>query len=110
MVGKTFSSLVARALRSKGFSALSIWVMVLPFRKTRCVVWFFSSFASARTRLRLSGLMPMSVPVNVFCVVVVTLMVLSTSAAISVWNFLSAMDIFVFLCCCLRDCFSTIYL
>ena len=95
MVGKTFSSRVARALRSKGFSALSIWVTVLPFRKTRCAVWAFSSFASAMTRLRLSGFTPISVPVNVFPIVVVTLMVLSTNAATSVWNFLSATDNFV---------------
>ena len=84
MVGKTFSSLVARALRSNGFSALRIWATMLPFRKTRCVVCAFSSFASAMQRLRLSGFMPVSVPVNVFPVVVETLTVLSTNAATSV--------------------------
>ena len=84
MVGKTFSSRVASALRSKGFSALMSWAMVLPFRKTRCAVMPFSSFASAMQRLRLSGLMPINVPVNVFPKVVETLTVLSTNAATSV--------------------------
>ena len=96
MVGKTFSSRPARALRSKGFSALSICATVLPFRKTRCAVCAFSSFASAMQRLRLSGFMPINVPVNVFPIVVETLTVLSTNAATSVWNFLSATDIFSF--------------
>ena len=95
MVGKTFSSRPARALRSKGFSALSICATVLPFRKTRCAVCAFSSFASAMQRLRLSGFMPINVPVNVFPIVVETLTVLSTNAATSVWNFLSATDNFV---------------
>src|SRR3990170_5714169 len=45
-------------------------------------------------RLRLSGLMPMSVPVNFFPVVVKTLTVLSTNAATSVRNFLCATDNF----------------
>ena len=97
MVGKTFSSRPARALRSKGFSTLSIWATVLPFKKTRCAVCAFSSFASAMQRLRLSGFMPINVPVKVFPIVVETLTVLSTNAATSVWNFLSATDNFVFL-------------
>jgi len=94
MVGKTFSRRVARDFRSKGFSVLDIWAMAFPFRKTLWETCPASSFASAMARLKLSGMMPMSVPVNVFPVVVVTVTVLSTSAAISVKNFLCATDNF----------------
>jgi hypothetical protein len=45
-------------------------------------------------RLKSSGLMPMSVPVNVFPVVVATITALSISAATSVKNFLCATDNF----------------
>ena len=96
MVGKTFSSRPARALRSKGFSALEIWATVFPLRKILCNVFPDSSFASPMQRLILSGFMPIRVPVKVFPVVVVTEIVFSDSAAISVKNFLCATDKFYF--------------
>ncbi len=92
MVGKTFSSLVARALRSKGFSVLLIWAMTLPLRNILRATWPVSSLASAMHRLRLSGFMPMSVPTNFLPVVVLTVTGLSTSAAISLASFLCATD------------------
>jgi len=95
MVGNTFSRRVAKAFRLNGFSMLDIWAMTFPFRKTLCETCPVSSFASAMARLKLSGLMPMSVPVNVFPVVVATMTVLSTSAATSVKNFLCAIDTFI---------------
>ena len=72
MVGKTFSSLLASDLRSKGFSVARIWVMVLPLRKILLAGWFVSSLASERQRLMLSGFTPIRVPVQIFPIVVVT--------------------------------------
>jgi hypothetical protein len=95
MVGKTFSSRPARALRSKGFSVARICEMVFPLRKTLFAVFPVSSFASERQRLMLSGLMPTSMPVKVLPMVVVTMTVLSTNAAISVKYFLCANDKFL---------------
>jgi len=95
MVGKTFSSLVAKALRSKGFSVLLIWATALPLRKILRYTMPVSSLASAMHRLRLSGFMPTSVPTNFLPVVVLTVTGLSNSAAISVESFLCATDIFL---------------
>ena len=95
MVGKTFSRRPARALRSKGFSVARICEMVLPFRKTLFANFPVSSFASERQRLMLSGFMPTSMPVKVLPMVVVTMTVLSTNAAISVKYFLCANDKFL---------------
>ena len=94
-MGKTFSRREANALRSKGFVVLDICAMTLPLRKVLWEVCPVSSFASARARLSVSGFTPMSVPVKVFPVVVVTMTVLSISAATSVKNFLCAIDTFI---------------
>jgi len=94
MVGNTFSRRDAKAFKSNGFSVLDIWATTFPVKKTLCEVCPVSSFASAMQRLKLSGLMPTRVPVNVFPVVVATITVLSTNAATSVKNFLCAIDNF----------------
>lgn len=91
-MGNTFSRRSESALMSKGFSTVYMWVTVFPLRKMRCIILPSSSFASDRHRLKLSGLMPMSVPVNFWALAVVTMTCLSASAAISVKYFLCATD------------------
>lgn len=109
MVGKTFSSLPARDLRSKGLSAVDICATMAPLRTMR---WscFPPSIASDKHRLMLSGLIPMSVPLKVFPLVVTTATVLSANAATSVKYFLCATDNFSFSLIVTSDCDSTIYL
>jgi len=89
-VGKTFSSLAARALRSKGFSVLDIKATTFPLRNRRWLSWPVSSLASPMHRAMLSGFMPTSVPTNFLPVVVLTVTSLSTSDAISEVSFLCA--------------------
>src|SRR4030065_1155105 len=95
IVGKTFSRRPANDFRSKGFSVANICATVFLLRKTLFAVLLVSSLASERQRLMLSGLMPTSVPVQIFPVVVATIIVLSTNAAISVKYFLCANDNFL---------------
>ena len=92
MVGKTFSSRVASAARSNGFSVLAICATMLPLRKILRLIMPVSSFASWMQRVMLSGLMPKSVPLNFLLVVVITVTCLSASAASSVKSFLCATD------------------
>lgn len=109
MVGKTFSSLLASAFRSKGFSALEIWAIVSPFRMSLWCVFPVSSFASAMTMLSVSGFTPITVPLKVFPLVVTTETVLPSSNVTSLKYFLCVTDK-VFFSFRLRDCVSSIYL
>jgi len=96
MVGNTFSRRCERAFRSKAFSAVTICATVFPFRNSLFTVLPCSSFASASAKLRLSGFMPIRVPVKVLPDVVVTETIFSASAATSVKYFLCATDTFYF--------------
>jgi len=69
-----------------------IWATMLPFRNALWRMFPFSSLASAKQRLSVSGMIPMSVPVYSFPWLVVTMTVLSISAASSPKNFLWATD------------------
>ena len=66
----------------------------MPFSNALCMVFPFWSLASARQRVRVSGFIPVRVPVYSFPFVVVTVTVLSSRAAISAKNFLWAADNF----------------
>ncbi len=98
MVGKTLSRRSARALRSKGFSIARMFVMVFPFRMALCILIPFLVFAFVRESVRVSGCMPVRVPVYVSPCVVVIWTVLSIRVPISVKSFLWTVDMVCYLC------------